>query len=200
MNLPFFKSKRPGSENPGATAGLRRWLYIAALVGVPVASYFFVFKPQNQEIQRAKTEIQLKRTMLEKVREETARSADLVKTNQQIGDAVRSIEARLPSDKEMDLVLRDVADIASKAGLKLPIFKRGEKPLPAGAAFEQPLEVQITGDFDGFYRFLLELEKLPRIVRIPDLRIARADEADGAMQADMTLSVYYLEAPQGAGK
>lgn len=195
MNLPFGKS-----SNHAAQAGMRKWLYIVALVGVPLASFFLVFQPQNREIERAKTEIQLKRTMLDKVREETARSADLKRSNEKIGEAIKSIEARLPSDKEMDLVLRDVAEIAGRCGMKLPVFKRGEKPLPAGQALEQPLEVQLTGDFDGFYKFLLELENLPRIVRIPDLKLSRADEGDGLMQADLTLSVYYLGGPEGGSK
>jgi type IV pilus assembly protein PilO len=195
MKLPFGKS-----SNHTTQAGMRKWMYIVALVGVPLASFFLVFQPQNREIERAKTEIQLKRTMLDKVREETARSADLKRSNEKIGEAIKSIEARLPSDKEMDLVLRDVAEIASRCGLKLPIFKRGEKPLPAGQALEQPLEVQITGDFDGFYKFLLELENLPRIVRIPDLKLSRADEGDGHMQADLTLSVYYLGGSEGGAK
>lgn len=195
MKLPFMSS-----EGGKSNAGLRKWLYVAALVGVPLASFFLVFQPQNREIERAKTEIQLKRTMLDKVREETARSADLRKSNEEISVAIKSIEARLPSDKEMDLVLRDVAEIAERAGLKLPIFKRGEKALPAGQAMEQPLEVQITGDFDGFYKFLLDIEKLPRIVRIPDIRITRAEEGDGRMQADLTLSVYYLGSAEGATK
>jgi len=106
----------------------------------------------------------------------------------------------LPSDKEMDLVLRDVAEIAKTAGLELPIFKRGEKPLPAGQAMEQPLEVQVTGNFDGFYRFLVELERLPRIVRVPDIKLTRGEQGDGTLQADLTLSVYYLGAVAGAAK
>ena len=44
----------------------------------------------------------------------------------------------------------------------------------AGLAHEQPLEIQIEGNFDGFYQFLLELETLPRITQIHQLKLERA--------------------------
>ena len=170
---------------------LRRWMFTAVLLGVPLASYFLVFRPQNAEIARAKAEIEVKRGLPEQVKEETARSADLRRANDEMKSAISAIEARLPSDKEMDLVLRDVAHIAARAGLNVPNFRRAEKSLAAGTAMEQPLEVELTGDFDGLYRFLIDIERLPRITRLTDLKIERSDTADGAMRAEFTLSVYY---------
>lgn len=170
---------------------IRQLIFIAVLLAVPLAAFFLVFAPQNREIVKAREEIELKRTMLEKLRAETARSDDLLKENQTIRAAIDTIEARLPEGKDMDLVLRDVAAIADEAGLKVPQFKRSDKPLPAGEALEQSMDVEITGDFDGFYQFLLKLEKLPRITRITDLKIKRIDTQDGDMRASFKLSVYY---------
>lgn len=170
---------------------LRQMAFIAVLVAVPVASFFTVFKPQNAEIAKAKTEIELKQSRLERLREATRMSESLEKANAEIRKAIDAIEARLPSDKEMDSVLRDVAQIASRCGLKLPNFKRADKALPAGTAREQPIEMTITGDFDGFYKFLLEIEKLPRVTRLTDMKVTRANDVDGNMQASCTLSIYY---------
>ena len=169
----------------------RQLIFIALLLVIPLASFFIVFRPQNQAIARARQEIELKQAMLSKLREATARSSDLERANAEIGESIAAIESRLPSDKEMDLVLRDVAKIAENAGLLMKNFKRSEKPLPAGLAMEQPLTVEIEGDFDGFYRFLLELERLPRITRLPDFQMERMDDVDGALTTRFTLSVYY---------
>ncbi|MCW5765646.1 MAG: type 4a pilus biogenesis protein PilO [Phycisphaeraceae bacterium] len=170
---------------------LRQMAFIAVLVGVPVASYFTVFKPQNAEIARAKAEIELKQSRLERLREATRMSDGLERANSEIRRAIDAIESRLPSDKEMDSVLRDVALIAAKCGLKLPTFKRADKALPAGTALEQPIEMSITGDFDGFYRFLLEVEKLPRVTRLTDMKLTRSNDVDGNMQCSCTMSIYY---------
>lgn len=170
---------------------LRQMIFIAVLLAVPLTSFFLVFAPQNRAITRAKEEIEVKKTMLDKLREETAKTADLSKLNETIAEAIQNIEARLPEGKDMDFVLRDVANVAAECGLRVLQFKRADKPLQAGEAMEQPMDVEITGGFDGFYKFLLDLEKLPRITRITDLKIKRNEQSDGDMRATFKLSVFY---------
>jgi type IV pilus assembly protein PilO len=172
-------------------AALRQFLLFAILLTVPIASFFLVFKPQNERIRRAEAEIEQKQAMLEKLQEATSQTDDLARANQQIRESIEAIQARLPSGKEMDDILRQVSALAEKSGLKIPQFKKADKSLPAGLAMEQPIEIEITGDFDGFYKFLLDLEQLPRITRIPDMAINRSDKIDGEMETKFTLSIYY---------
>lgn len=177
--------------NMVASPMLRQGFFFAVLIAVPISSFFLVFKPQNGEIDRAKKEIEHKQGMLEKLRQATGRSEDLARSNEQIRESIEAIEARLPSTKEMDSILRQVAALAAENGLVVPGFKKAEKSLAAGLAMEQPLDVEITGDFDGFYTFLLQLEQLPRITRISSLDIKRSTDIDGEMKAKCVLSVYY---------
>lgn len=169
----------------------RQILFIVVLLAMPVASYFMVFKPQNVEIEKAKKEIEQKNAMLEKLREATRQADDLQKANEQVQKSIQDIRANLPTNKEIDNVLRQVSGLAAEAELRVPTFKKREQSLPAGLALEQPLDVEFVGDFDGFYSFLLELEKLPRITRITDLKLVRSTKVDGEMKATMTLSIYY---------
>jgi type IV pilus assembly protein PilO len=178
--------------------GTRQLIFVGVLLTVPLGAYFMVFKPQNTEIGKAKAEIEVKEKLLTQLREATAVNADLERANADIRKSIETIEARLPSDKEVDTVLRDVAQIASRNGLRIPQFKKSDNRAPAGIAQEQPLDVEITGDFDGFYQFLLDLEKLPRITRIPDFKISRAEDNDGAMKANFVLSIYYQGTSAGS--
>lgn len=172
-------------------SALRQLIFFVLLIALPVASYFFVFKPQNVEIEKARQDIAHKEQMLEKLRAATAQAESLARQNEQIKTAIDSIEARLPNGKEMDNILRQVSNIAAKSNLKVPTFKRSDKILTAGTAMEQPLDIEITGDFDGFYKFLLDIEQLPRITRIPEFSIVRSDKVDGEMKTKVTLSIYY---------
>ncbi len=181
--------------------GIRQFIFLVVLLAVPLASYFLVFRPQNEEIEKAKTEIELKQAMLEKLRTATSKTADLEQANEEIKKSIEAIESRLPSSKELDIVLREVAIIAGKCGLKIPTFKKNDKTIPAGGlALEQPLDVEITGNFDGFYRFLQDLEKIPRITKIQDMKLTRADDADGNIKASFTLTVYYQEPAVASGE
>lgn len=172
-------------------SALRQALFFLLLLALPIATYFMVFKPQNELIKKATQEIEHKQAMLEKLQAATAQAQDLARQNEQIKTQIESIEARLPSNKEMDNVLRQVSNLAAKNNLKVPAFKKSDKTYVAGTAMEQPLDIEITGDFDGFYKFLLDLEQLPRITRIPDFSIVRSDKVDGEMQTKFTLSIYY---------
>ena len=169
-----------------------RFILIAVLLGIPLSSYWLVFRPQNAEIAHATQEIEHKQTMLSKLQEETARNADLQRANEDIKQSIDTIEARLPNNKEVDAILRQVSDLAVEAGLPPPSIKSG-KPVKAALYMEQPLELAMEGGFRGFYEFLIRLEKLPRITRIPDMRIKRSDNVDGEMKAEFTLSIYFQD-------
>lgn len=172
---------------------MRQSFFFGVLLAVPLCSYFLVFRPQNERIASARQEIEHKRAMLEKLRQATAQSDDLHRTNQEIRASIEAIRSRLPSTKEMPDVLRHVALLAAKNGLEVPNFQNAGKPQMAGMAMEQQLDVEMTGNFDGFYRFLQEMELMPRITRIPNMQIQRADKTatDGEMKSKFSLSIYY---------
>jgi type IV pilus assembly protein PilO len=168
----------------------REFIFLAVLLGVPASSYLFVFRPQNNEISQARAEILHKEQMLSELSEVLSQTKDLEALNLEIKSTIDMIEARLPSAKEVDVVLGQVAEIALGHDLVLEKVK-SNKPLTAAAYMEQPLEMVITGDFEGFYSFLLDLEQLDRITRMPKLDIKRSSEMDGDMKAEFTLSIYF---------
>lgn len=172
--------------------GIRELVLLAILVALPAASYMLVFQPQNAEISRARSEIDHKRQMLEQLQRETARNRDLQRANEEMEERVAEIEARLPSDREVDRIVRKVSDLAAGSGLEAPSLTSG-RPLAAALYMEQPLEMRTVGDFDGFYEFLLRLEQLPRITRISDLKLRRDSQRDGQMNVDFTLSIYFQD-------
>jgi type IV pilus assembly protein PilO len=170
--------------------GLREFILLGVLLALPLSSYWLVFRPQNSEIAQARQEIDHKRQLLDKLKQTTAQNASLERANDEIKASITAIEARLPSTKEVDAVVRQVSDLAVQSGLDSPAIE-SDKPVEASMYMEQPLKMKITGNFNGFYDFLVRLEQLPRITRIPDLHLTRATETDGHMKADFVLSIYF---------
>jgi len=170
--------------------GLREMLFFLVLIGVPIASWWWVFKPQNREIELAKQEISHKEDLLRKLDEATAQAENLMQMNLALKQEIEIIESRLPTGKEVEVILQQVAEIAVNNNLQLPKVKTA-KPVEAAAYMEQPLEMKIAGDFDAFYKFLLDLEKLDRITRMPDIEIKRAEKEDGRIETTFTLSIYF---------
>ncbi|MCC6659916.1 MAG: type 4a pilus biogenesis protein PilO [Phycisphaerales bacterium] len=174
--------------------GIREFILLGVLLALPLAAYWLVFRPQNAEIAQARQEIEHKRELLDKLKQTTAQNASLEKANEEIRSSITAIEARLPSNKEVDAVVRQVSDLAVQAGLDSPAIE-SDKPVEASMYMEQPLKMKMTGNFNGFYDFLVKLEQLPRITRVPDLHLTRSTDTDGFMKADFVLSIYFQ--PEG---
>ncbi|MFG0328724.1 MAG: type 4a pilus biogenesis protein PilO [Phycisphaerales bacterium] len=170
--------------------GVREILFVFVLLAIPVASFMLVFKPRNAEIQEAKEEISRKRADLQKLSETTLRINDLGAAIVSWEEAIDLIEAKLPGEQQVDQVLRQAWEIADRHGLVIDSVAP-DKKLDAGQFMELPIKVELSGDFDGFYRFLLDLEQLPRLTRIKNLKMERMSDVDGAMTAKFTLSVFF---------
>jgi type IV pilus assembly protein PilO len=170
--------------------GIREIIFLLVLLAMPISSYWFVFKPQNAEIKEAKQEIEHKERLLQKLDAATAQAADLERANSEIAEAIRLIEERLPNDKEVDVILKQIAEHARAQSLVITKVK-AKPALKSSRFMEKPLEMTIEGNFDNFYTFLLELEKLDRITRVPTLVLERSNENDGSMGAKFTLSIYF---------
>ena len=67
-----------------------------------------------------------------------------------------------------------------------------------GGYSEQPIQMTLSGDFHGFYAFLLQLEKLSRITRVSQLKLDKITTKEGEMQAQMTMSIFFES--EGASK
>lgn len=184
--------------------GIREIIFLVVLLVVPVASYFYVFKPRNQEIRQAQAEVEIKQAKLDKLREVAEKIDDIGLAIEKGRAAIDLVEAKLPSQQDVEVILEDVWQLARRARLTVKSVK-SDRPVPAALYMEQPLNVIMEGDFGGFYQFLLALENLPRITRIHQLKLKREtskgsrgnERATGVMTAEFTLSIYFE--PQSAG-
>ncbi|MCA9286383.1 MAG: type 4a pilus biogenesis protein PilO [Phycisphaerales bacterium] len=178
--------------------GLRELIFLVVLLAVPITSFIYVFKPRNEQIRRAREEIQIKQTQLEALEKVTSRIPDLGLAIAEGQQALDLIEKQLPSEEGVDEILRQITEIAKRNKLSVPKVE-GQRPVPFGQYMELPLKTVIEGTFDGFYQFLLDLEDLSRITRIHQMKLARLipknpkDEEypPGTMRAEFTLSIYY---------
>ena len=170
---------------------LREMVFVLVLLGMPVAAWWFVFAPHNEQIAQARAEIRAKRQKLQKLEDATAHIEDLGREIDKLTEAIGMFEAKLPAEKEVEVILKEVWQLASRHKLK-PRSVHTEKPIEAERYFELPLKMVIVGDFDGFYSFLLDLERLSRITRIPEMSLEKLKRGeDGQMEATFTLSIFF---------
>lgn len=175
--------------------GLRQIIFFVLLLAVPVGAFFFVFKPRNEQIGDARREIQVKQAKLSQLEKATRDIDDLGLEIDQLTQAIEIFEQKLPAEREVEVVLKQVWELAARHGLT-PKSIRTDKPVIGADYAELPLKMVIVGDFDGYYRFLFDLTKLKRITRMPKMNLKKLGNEEGQMQADILMSIFY-ESPRG---
>lgn len=170
--------------------GLREAAFVLLLLAMPVAAYFFVFEPRATQISEAREEITSKQAKLKELEAATKSIEDLGDEIDKLRKAIDLFEKKLPAQRDVEIVLRDVWRLAAENNLT-PKSVRTDKIIATSQYAELPIKMTIIGNFSGFYTFLQELEKLPRITRTPSMKLKKLDNDEGAMQVDMVLSIFF---------
>jgi type IV pilus assembly protein PilO len=162
------------------------------LVGLIAAAYFVIFEPNNKEIAEAKSAIATKQAKLATLAEKTSNIGDIEAKIAELEDAIAHFQSMLPNDREVETLLREVWELAGEHDLTAKSV-RPDKPVKAAQYEELPIKMTILGDFDGLYSFIQDIEKLPRITRMPRIRVVKqsGEDAEGMVQADLTLSIFF---------
>jgi type IV pilus assembly protein PilO len=175
--------------------GFRELLFFTVLLALLAASYFVLLK-QNQKMHTLAVEKADKQRELTDLHMATAGIADLNGRIHDLQQSLKFFETKLPQEKEFDKILKEVSDIAEANTLQTKTVRTLKSERYAGYS-EQPIQMTLSGNFKGFYAFLLQLEKLPRITKITSMQLSKIQEHDGEMTATLTLSIYF--APDGSG-
>ena len=180
--------------------GAREFLFIMVLAAVPISAWYFVFQPRNNDIAEARAEIDAMQGTL----------IQLSELNQKVGDlgvAVNESEIRLtrfreniPDADDVDEMLSELDQIGVRNKLNVKSI-RTMKQVDVGGYSELPLSLNIQGDFAGIYRFIADVESLPRITRVSELELKRdlvkhgrnTDESQkaGMIEMKLTLVIYF---------
>ena len=169
--------------------GVRELLFVCVLLGIGGWTWT-AFQERDQERRGLNADTAKIRTELVSLKTATAGIEDLGRKIDDLQKAIDFFESKLPQEKEMDKILTEVSQMADANALQTRTVRTLKSERTANYS-EQPIQMSISGDFNGFYSFLLQLEKLARITRVTHMNLQKIDEHDGQMQAQMTLSIFF---------
>lgn len=172
------------------TSGLRKVVFSVLLFGVAIVGYRYMIKPANKHLADTKGRLETKLVQLGKFGKAATAAEDLTKQLEQLEEAIKFFENKLPPKSQIHKVLEQVTVIAQKQGLKPKTIRTLKKKDNSGY-IEQPLKMELEGNFSSFYSFLLELEKLPRIMKIRELKLDKNKSTEGQIAADFIISIFF---------
>lgn len=152
--------------------------FTAMFIAVLVGGYFLVWQDQWDEWNAAKDqEVKLKDSFLSKKRE--AINLDLIR--KQLLDTQQSFGAllkQLPSQAEMDELLRQINEAGLGRGLQIDLFQPGAESVK-GVLTEVPITLSVEGSYDDLAKFASDVSQLSRIVILTNISITPKGSTSG---------------------
>jgi type IV pilus assembly protein PilO len=169
--------------------GIRELLFFALMLGLVIAATVVLQKSRARTV-TLQADTETKRRELADLKQSTAGIVNWGQKFAELKQAISFFESKLPQEKEIDKILKEVWQMAEANSLQTRTVRTLKTD--RGASYsEQPIEMSLAGDFNGFYVFLQQLENMPRITRVTHMNLTKMIERDGAMQAKLTLSIFF---------
>jgi Tfp pilus assembly protein PilO len=165
-------------------------LTLVAVVLAAAATTWFVILPMLQRAESDRAAVDDLRGQLVKLERVARRINDLQQEVTRLEGALAFFENRLPQEREVDVILREVWVIAEAKSLT-PRSIRCAAPEAQARYSSQPITLTLEGPFEGFYDFLVSLERLPRLTKIRQMQITKTPMKEGIVQAELLMDIFF---------
>ena len=170
--------------------GIRKIVFSAFLFGMAFVSFKFMIQPTNQALGQTKERVQTQSVRLREFEQAAVAAKSFDKQLEKLQEAIDFFESKLPSTSETHRVLEQVTLIAQRQGLQPKTISTMDMRNNSGY-IEQPMKMTLEGNFNSFYSFMLELEKLPRIIKVRELDLNKTGDSEGWVQASFVISIFF---------
>ncbi len=170
--------------------GIREIVFLLVMLALLASSYFLVFTKANAKRLALQADIDKKQSALSDLERSTDGVSDVKTRIDELQKAIAFFESKLPQEREIDKVLKELWQIADANSLQTRTIKT-LRSVRTNNFSEQPIEMSLSGDFYGFYIFLQQLERLPRLTRVMEMNLQKISSREGAMEAKLTISIFF---------
>ena len=179
----------------------REIIFTLVLLAIPAAAWLLEFAPRQRHQKELTQQIAAKQTKLDKLFEKKRLSGAIGDLREQIVEGKKAVEiyrSHLPDEKDIDQIVREVWRLAKSNNLSptslrtIPPRKDKQFTRSAGPHGEQPLLIQLEGDFKGLYSFMLDMESQSRLMRVRQMTL-KTPEKDhpGSVSATIEFSIFF---------
>ena len=183
-------------------ARTRLILSVLAVLVVLAAFFFFFIRPRQAELADVKDTIETEQARTVQLQAELQRLQDLQANAPELEAELAKIRGFVPRDDEVPNFLFLVQDAANAAGVDfVSITPELPKPPPEGAALaEIRAQIGAGGGYFEIQDFIRRLHALDRAVRLDNLTLTGAEDADtGDVIVTMdSIARIFFEAPGAA--
>lgn len=166
------------------------------LVIVGALGYFFLISGARADRDVLFQENEVRRAELLKAKADEANLRPFRAMAEALRKRLDLAKERLPQEREIPQVYRQVSDLASQSGLDVALFQP-KPPEDRDVLTEVPIAVTAEGSYHQMGAFLQRMGQMSRIVSLGDFRLLGIDRGSSTVRAELTLATYVFR-PEGA--
>ena len=171
-------------------------LGVFGLAVLVAGGYFLLLSPKMVEVGGLRGQREAKQAELMQSRAVAASLARFKQEAQALRAKLETAKERLPSEKEIPGLYRQVSDLAFQSGLSVGLFQPKD-PVTEDVYLKLPITINAEAGYHQLGSFFDRLARLPRIVNLTDLKLAGIARPTGTVKADLILTTYVFR-PEGA--
>jgi len=161
----------------------------------------FIYLPENNEIKGLSDSIVRLDKEIAVSEAKAKRLAELKIENERLKVRFKALQERLPEEKEVSGLLKQISDLGIKSGLKILLWRPEAKVSDPSGLYERiPVRVEVLTGYHNLGVFFSHISRLPRIVNISDIKLSPALR-EGALQLNANFTATTFSAiPDGESK
>lgn len=161
-----------------------------------VGGYYFLLTPKMAEVSGLRQQRAAKEAELIQSRAVAASLARFKQEAQALRERLEAAKERLPSEREIPGLYRQVSDMAHQTELAVTLFEP-KGPSTKDIYQEVPIAVAADTGYHQLGNFFDRLSRLPRIVNLIEMKLTGISRPTGTVRAELTLATYVFR-PEGA--
>ena len=150
---------------------LRLVILLVFSISTFVLGNMFIIKNDLQELSQQKNDYETRKKQFKDNWNISINLDSYKQQMEQVKDSYKNLLKQMPSDDQLPELIDTLTHQAQKNKLKYQSIKPGDTKSMSGFYKEMPLDLTLTGSYNGFGGFVSDVTKLPRIVTMQDFDI-----------------------------
>ena len=169
---------------------------VILVVVIVAGGYFLLLSPKMVEVSDLRQQRAAKETEMLQSRALAASLARFKQEAEALRVRLETAKERLPSEREIPGLYRQVSDLAYQTGLAVSLFQPRD-PATRDIYQEVPISISAEAGYHQLGTFVGRIARLSRIVNLIEMKITGISRPTGTLRADLTLATYVFR-PEGA--
>jgi len=165
---------------------------VAGIVGLVMVAglvYFILISPKIDERTSLRQRNDGLQAEVNKARADEANLRPFRLQAEALRKRLQAAKERLPTEKEMPGLYRQLSNMATQSGLQLAVFTP-KPPAEREDVAAVPIAMTAEGNYHQLGAFFERMSRLPRIVDLGDFRLVGIERPTGSVRAELTLETF----------